>query len=224
MKLKPGPAILTDYALDAFIAPELSKLGRPDLPSLETLAEQAKTWLQDFLLSHMLVYSSEPRDRQYRFGFVRRAISAVEEYEFGRRALNEYIQQPLRQRVGPYFRALRHLEAAVAGAYQAVALGSTLAAPGKPFFEKKHKSEFARLERIYVHSRHAHELFDSQQVPRDLTLTLWLTADGLKCVQGVLSYTELADILSMLGRLSTLIANPTTAPPPPTGSDSPSAA
>jgi len=218
MDLTPGAAILTDHALDAFIAPELSSLGQPQLPSLDTLNEEARTWLQDFLLNHLLRFAPEPRDRQFRFGLVRRAISAIGEYELGRAALTDYLRQPLRQLVGPYFHALRHLEAAVAGAYQAVALGSTLVAPGVPFFDKKGKSDIARLERIYVHARHADQLFDSQQVPRDLTLTVWLTTEGLKCVQGVLSYAGLANILSMLGDLSRHIANPPATPPTPTQS------
>lgn len=212
MNPKAGSGILTDYALDAFIAPELSKLGRPDLPSLASLNREGATWLPDFLLNHFIRFAPEPRERQYRFAVVRRTAAAIAEYELGRAALHEYVQLPMRQLVSPYFHALRHLEAAVAGTYQALSLASTLVDPTKPLFEDR-KSDFGRLERVYVHSRHAHQLFDSQQVARDLTMTVWLTTEGLKCVEAVLTYTELADMLSMLGRVARTMVDPVTALP-----------
>ena len=210
MELKPGLGWLTDSALDDFIAPELSKLGRPELPSLSALDQDASNWLSEFLLNHFLRYKLEPRERQFRFALIRRSAAAIAEFELGRTALEEYVRGTSRQLVSPYFRALRHFEAAAAGTYQALSLGSSLIAPARPLFDKKKDgdTDFARLERVYVHSKHADELFDSKQVNRDLTLTVWLTNEGLKCAQAVVTYLELTDMLTMLGRVARDLVDP----------------
>ena len=61
---------------------------------------------------------------------------------------------------------------------------------------------FASLERVYAHSKHAKEFFGSKQVDRDLTFTVWLRNEGPKCARVIVSYVELAEMLTMLGRVA----------------------
>jgi hypothetical protein len=210
VELKPGPGWLTDSALDGFVAPELSKLERPELRSLSELELDAANWLSEFLLNHFLRFRLAPRERQFRFALIRRTAAAIAEYELGRTALEEYLDGTARQLVSPYFRALRHFEAAAASTYQALSLGSSLIERARPLFDKQKdgNSDFARLERVYVHSKHADQLFDSKQVNRDLTLTVWLTTEGLKCAQAVVTFAELTDMLVMLGRVARDLVDP----------------
>ena len=77
---------------------------------------------------------------------------------------------------------------------------------------------------MYVHSKHADNFFDSKQVPRELPLTVWLTHDGIKCVQATVTYAELADMLGMLARVAALMAMPPVPQTGPPGAPSPSAA
>lgn len=207
MELRPGPAMLTDYALDAYVAPELSRLGIPELPSLASLATVAVKWLPDFLLNHMLRFVLPPRERQFRFALIRRTAAAIAEYELGRNALGEYVRNPLRHVISPYFSALRHLEAAVAVTYQAQALGAALVDPKKPLFEDD-SSPCGRLWKVYVHSRHADDLFDSAQVVPEQSLTVWLTNDGLACAGATVRYVELSAMIEELGRISEFLVDP----------------
>lgn len=216
--------MLTDYALDAYVAPELSRLGTPELPSLASLATVSKNWLPDFLLNHMLRFALPPRERQFRFGLIRRTVAAIAEYELGRNALGEYVCNPLRHVISPYFSALRHLEAAVAVTYQAQALGAALVDPKKPLFDD-HASPCGRLWKVYVHSRHSHDLFDSAQVLPEQSLTVWLTNDGLTCAGATVRYAELSAMIDELGRIVEFLVDPKPEDPSPvTGQPSPDTA
>jgi hypothetical protein len=208
--------MLTDYALDTYVAPELSRLGVPIIPSLASLHQAAATWLPEFLLNHMLRSEILPRERQFRFGLIRRTVAAVADYELARIALSEYSRNL--PRVTSYFSALRHLEATVATTYQALALGAALVKRTKALFTDE-SSPYGRLFKVYVHSRHAHELFDSDQVPPELSMTVWLTHDGLKCVQATVLYTELAAMIEEIGRVSQVLVDPSKARPKDHGSE-----
>ena len=113
-----GSAGLSDYTLDIFIAPKLSKLTECNAPDLSDLTDQ---WLDNFILNNIFKLNLPDKERAYLLNFFRRVEAVFYEYNKARNALTEYITTD-RNRISPIFHALNHFETLFAQLHQAYEL------------------------------------------------------------------------------------------------------
>jgi len=113
-----GSARLSDYTLDIFIAPKLSKLTECNAPDLSDLTDQ---WLNNFILNNIFNLNLPDKEKAYLLNFLRRVEAAFYEYNKARNALTEYITTD-RNRILPIFHALNHFETLFAQLHQAYEL------------------------------------------------------------------------------------------------------
>jgi hypothetical protein len=67
-----------------------------------------------------------------------------------------------------------------------------------------------RLNLLYNRAKHAESAITSQQLPPDGTLPVWLTNDGLKCVESSLTFQEMAELLGDLAHWAEAVQDPLT--------------
>jgi len=187
--------------LDTFVAQELSKLTSCDAPDLSDQFDRADSWISTFVLNSIFTTSFRADWKPNFFGILRRAQTAIDEYERGRSTLIDYLGGPS-DRFARYFRALNHLEIAVAQTYQAYEFFYKMT--GDSLFKKSDGSPLERLNRIYSVSKH---LEQSSLTPGQLH-HVWITNDGLSVSGATIKWQEFADLIKGIGRFADTLANP----------------
>ena len=196
-----GSARLSDYTLDIFIAPKLSKLTECNAPDLSDLTDQ---WLDNFILNNFLNLNLPDKEKAYLLNFFRRVEAAFYEYNKARNALTEYITTD-RNRISPYFQALNHFETLFAQLYQAYLLLKS--ATKLKLFKKDDNSELDRVNKIYNVSKHMYERIENGKLPEKGTCAIWITNNGIECNNAAITFVELKDILIELSKLANKISN-----------------
>lgn len=77
-------------------------------------------------------------------------------------------------------------------------------------FEPNDGSVLQRLCLLYNRSKHVNHAINAGQLAADSTLPVWLTNDGLRCVDGHLTFEEMAEILEELAWWSDAAQDPLT--------------
>jgi hypothetical protein len=109
---------LSDYALDNFCAPELSKLTECGAPEIKDIPFDLGGAVLNFLLR---VRYEEPVNR-FAMNLVRRTNQAIFEYQHGRQLLFQYAadRKPGNRRIDLVLRSLCHFEQCILNLYMAV--------------------------------------------------------------------------------------------------------
>jgi len=199
----------TNYALDAYVSQELSKLNECSAPDLSKEFDQAEHWVNNFILNSIFRVQIKPEAKPFIFGILRRAQMALAEYGDGRAALLDYLGGS-KERVSVYFRALYHFEIVVGLLYQAYEMAMKIT--GKQLFQKNDGSTIERLNRLYSISKH----LEASTIPEGHIHAVWITNDGLVVSTATLSWQELADLAIDVGTLANSLSNP---PLPAQGED-----
>ena len=190
----------SDYTLDIFIAPELSKLTECNAPDLSDLTDQ---WLDNFILNNIQLNLPD-KEKAYLLIFFRRVEAAFYEYNKARNALTEYITTD-RNIISPYFQALNHFETLFAQLYQAYLLLKS--ATELKLFKKNDNSELDRVNKIYNTSKHMYERIEKGKLPEKGTCAIWITNNGIESTDAAITFVELKDILIELSKLANKISN-----------------
>jgi hypothetical protein len=198
---------LSNYALDTFLAPKLSQLGKPELQPLGAASASAETWVRAFALETMMRVRPDAINRQYIFNFLRRAEAGCIEYEEARCSLVEYTTGGDRNAVSKYFRALRHFESCLSSTYQAFMVGRELLGKNR-LFKKGDGSTLDRLNRLYNRAKHSEKAIASGQIPPEGTVPVWIRNDALECTDGSIRFSELRDLLLELCRCADVLSRP----------------
>lgn len=196
---------LSNYALDKFVAPGLSKLTKCNTIDMTGLDDQCEHWVVNFVLNSMLRVKVEAPYRAYTFMFLRRAEMSFVEHENGRVALQQYILSDPKS-ITRYLRAVFHFESFVAQSYQAFEIVRKWI--GQDLFQKSDGSILERLNLIYNRSKHADKAIFANQLPADATMPVWLTNDGLQADGAFLAFNDMADILKELSSIAGKLSNP----------------
>jgi len=191
----------SDYTLDIFIAPKLSKLTECNAPDLSDLTDQ---WLNNFILNNIFNLNLPDKEKAYLLNFFRRVEAAFYEYNKARNALTEYITTD-RNIISPYFQALNHFETLFAQLYQAYLLLKS--ATELKLFEKDDNSELNRVNKIYNVSKHMYERIENGTLPEQGTCAVWITNNGIESTDAAITFVELKDILIELSKLANKISN-----------------
>ncbi|MEX0998841.1 MAG: hypothetical protein WD000_02615 [Thermodesulfobacteriota bacterium] len=199
---------LSDYAKDTFVAPELSKLTECNAIDMTRHNPQCKHWVANFALNSMLRVNVANPHRAYIFMFLRRAEMSFHEHENGRLSLQNYIYHRSQRKdaIDLFLRAVYHFENFMAQSYQAFLIMRKMT--GEDFFAKGDGSVLERLSLLHGRSKHAENTINSEQLPTDATIPVWLSNGGL-CAENIeISYNEMAEILKDVSTIADRLSNP----------------
>lgn len=179
----------TSYAIDTFISARITKVTECRLADLSAEFPNAKTWVSGFGL--MVMFTNQPREeiRPFALQFVRRVEMVLSEYSRAREQLQDLISG--NRRWSPYYRALHHIEIAVALLYQAYDFSHK--ALNERLFEPADGSPLQRLNLIYGASKH--ELAAAED-------PVWLSNDGIETAQARLAFAEFEDLARTCARVA----------------------
>jgi hypothetical protein len=201
-----GDLPLTAYSLDKFVAPHLSELTCVGAPDVSDCSEHYSRWVNALILNSIFRVKIEDRYRMLSMQFLRKTDGTLQEYHEARDYLARYLADS-GQAVSAYFHALRHFEASLILAYQAYEALRYMVQ--ERLFEQDDDSPLQRLNRLQNITKHACQELERGDLPKDLSLPIWLTDSAVECHDSSLSWSEFADLLTELARVADVVANPT---------------
>ena len=189
IEVTPGSMRMSDYFLDTFVAPSLSKLTVATIPSP---TQRDSLWLNKFIMRSALVTTYPEPQRAVLFNYLRRAEDGFQEYAAACVNFGEYAVSP-RNTISPYFACLRHFERVVASPDRAIHLLVEHLA-GQKSFSTNDQSLFERLRSLYDVTKHMRG-----NLPTDSTLPMWITNSGLQTLRHRVTFSELSGLLDEIG-------------------------
>ena len=190
---------LTQYALDEFVAQDLSKLTECRAPSIEADFEDRSNWLNNFVLNAIFKMSLPKEKLALALALIRRADGAVQDYGAGRLVLESMANGE--RTVKNYFDCLRKFESSAAMTYQTYMF--TMRFLPTKLFKPGDGSAYQRLNDIYNKGRHE----DPEKLPKGHLHAVWITNDGLCADGALLGFDELADQIREIGSLARKLSN-----------------
>jgi hypothetical protein len=188
---------LTLYALDNFVAQDLSQLTECRPTPIEPDFPDYKTWLNSFVLTRIFRVPLEQNKAALAFALIRRAEAAISDYEEARTDLASLATE---KSISAYFRCLRKFESAVTALYQAFDFARK--ALGMKLFEKGGGSPYDRLNWIYNKTKHG----NPEKLPQGHLHAVWLRNEGLFTDEASLAFHELEDMIHQVGRIADKLA------------------
>lgn len=182
---------ISNYALDTFVAQDMSKLTRLSINSLSGEFPNADSWFAQFVLRRIFQAHVPDEKAASAFAVVRRAHAALQEWELA----SAVAQGDLRS-VGTYFSVLRHLEACLSAVWQGLEFARK--SVGQDLFTKGDGTAYERMNWVYNVSRH----FDPGALQQGDLHRVWMSDDSMHTREQTLSFDELREGVSMLARVS----------------------
>jgi hypothetical protein len=184
----------TKHAVETFISAKITAITECRIADLDAEFPAAKDWVSAFGLRVMFNDQPPEKMRPFTLQFIRRVEMALSEYSAARMQIQDLI--PGNPRWSPYYRALHHMEVAVALLYQAYDVGRK--ATDKDYFEKGDGSPLQRLNRIYNSSKHIRAIADGP---------VWLSNQGVCTADTVLLFSEFEGLAREAARIVEGILN-----------------
>jgi hypothetical protein len=189
----------SNYGLDHLVSQELSKLSQCGAPEVTSRFPESRHWVSNFVLNSFLRFQVSPKDKRFRFFFLRRAEAAFIEYDHAREALSDCVANP-RGKLSLYFRALHHFEVTIAMLWQAYNFVKQFT--GMNPYENGDNSQYERLAKIYNASR-----YFNPDLPSNYLHHIWISNDGLYSADYSLSFEELRECLEEIGQFADSISS-----------------
>ncbi len=107
-----GPAEgvrLTAHVTDTYVATEISKFDNAEIPDMSASQRESLHWISKYILNSVLRGALPSPQREYRFNFLRRAMTACNEHFLARHATLAFLEHEERS-FGKYFTAIHHWE------------------------------------------------------------------------------------------------------------------
>jgi hypothetical protein len=189
---------LSMYALDTFVAQDLSQLTECRPAPIAPEFPDYSSWLSSFVLNWIFRISLPKDKAALAFALIRRAEGAIGDYEEARTELASLVAGG--RSISLYFRCLRRFESTVAMLYQS--LDFVRRALGIKLFDPGDGSPYERLNLIYNKSRHS----DPETLPTGQLHAVWIKNDGLYADGANLTFDELRDLVRDIGRIADKLA------------------
>ena len=187
---------LSIYAIDNFVAQDLSKLTECRPPSIAPEFPDYTSWVGSFVLNWIHRIQLPKNKAALAFVLIRRAESALGDYEEARAYLASFVGGDHRN-ISLYFRCLGRFESTVAMVYQSLDfVRRTLGR--KKVFTKGQGSPYERVNCIYNASKHS----DPETLPAGRLHAVWIKNDGLYADRVHLTFEELGDLVRQIGRIA----------------------
>lgn len=183
------------YALDRFVAQDMSKLTKLSIKSLAEEFPNADKWFAQFVLRRIFQAHVPDEKTALAFAIIRRTHAALQEWEFAGAAA----QGDLRS-VGTYFNVLRHLESCISAVWQGLAFARK--SLGQELFKKGDGTVYECINWVYNVSRH----FDPEALPQGDLHRVWLSDQAMHTREQTISFDELREAIRMLARISEKVA------------------
>jgi len=197
--------VLSNYSMDTFIAPKMSKLTKIMAPDLHSCTKEYGNWVGNFILNTIFRVRIIERNRQLDLYFLKKVEGAFQEYHEGRNFLENYIKNR-NKAISSYFHSLRHFETAMLLAYHAFETIRTMIQ--KNLFTQKNGSSLQRLNQLQNLSKHANKELSRSDISGELNISIWLTNEGIECHDTKLSFSEFSSLLIELAKSAEVISNP----------------
>jgi hypothetical protein len=186
---------LSDYALDAFIGKDLSKLSECNCSRVKDEYPESDSWLSRFILTQIFVARLDESITKFAFSLLRKSVALFDEYEEACAKLSLFVSNE-KKSVSLYFKCLYHFENSIALLYQSYELGRKLI--GKDLFEKNDGSPLQRLNEIYNDSRHS----DLSLLPEGKLQRIWIDNQEISTTRASIFFHELEDMIREIGDIS----------------------
>lgn len=182
---------ISNYALDTFVAQEMSKLTRLTIESLSQDFPNADNWFTQFVLRRIFQARVSDDKAPLAFAIIRRTHAALQEWELASSAAHGNLRS-----VAVYFSVLRHLESCVSAVWQGLEFGRR--SVGQNLFQKGDGSVYQRLNWVYNVSRH----FEPEALQQGDLHRVWLSDQAVHTREHSVSFDELREAIKMLARIS----------------------
>jgi hypothetical protein len=174
-------------------------------PGYVTGRRGAEHWLANYILNTILRVNVPAPQRQQLFNFLRRSHSTFEEYALARNLTLAFLGD--RERNLSYLKAIDHWEAFLAYSWQAYGF---LSGGKVQFFKKGDGSLLERLNSLHNQAKHADEAIQRGDFLEDSPLCVWLTNEGLRSTETLLTFNEVVEILEELAQWASAAQDPLT--------------
>lgn len=186
---------ISNYALDTFVAQDMSKLTRLSIKSLAEEFPNADKWFAQFVMRKIFQAHVPDEKVALAFAIIRRTHASLQEWELASAAA----QGDLRS-VSTYFSVLRHLESCISSIWQGLEFARK--SQGLVLFTKGDGSGYERINWVYNVSRH----FDPEDLPQGDIHRVWLSDQAMHTREKMVSFDELREEIKMLARVSEKVA------------------
>lgn len=189
---------LSKYALDTFVAQDLSQLTECRPATIAMEFPDYSSWLSSFALNSILGIPLQKDKAALAFALIRRAEGAIEDYEEARSCLITFVSNG--RSISLYFRCLRKFESTIAMLYQS--LNFIRLALDIDLFPKKDGNPYQRLNIIYNKIKHS----EPEKLPSGQLHSIWIRNEGLYADGAILTFDELHDLVREIGRIADKLA------------------
>jgi hypothetical protein len=190
---------LSFYALDTFVAQDLSQLTECRAAPVADEFPDSATWLSTFVLNSIFITPLADDKKALAFALIRRAEGAISDYEEARAHLAALVAGD-RKNISLYFRCLRRFESTVAMVWQALEYGMN--ALSMKLFSKGDGTPYQRLNQIHNNGRHT----KPETLPAGQLHAVWIKNEGLVTDGASLTFDELRDLVRQIARIADRIA------------------
>lgn len=191
--------------LDKFLAPGISAFNKADVPSLESAYPDADHWISNHFLNSLFGHRYNDDWRQITVTFIFRVQNALRAYRIARMKTLDCANgfQPGRPKVNLYFEAVSQWEVALLNTQIALDLFFKVMDPSAV-----ETDDAARVRRTAARIKHfAEDIAEGKNTP-ELTLPMWLSSDRLNTRTTHVTFNELAENLTEMGRAAEIMQNP----------------
>ncbi|MBS7781480.1 hypothetical protein [Acidovorax sp. CCYZU-2555] len=186
---------ISNYALDTFVAQDMSKLTQLSIKSLAGEFPNTDKWFAQFVLRRIFHGHVSDEKAALAFAIIRRTHSALQEWELASVAAQGNLRS-----VATYFSVLHHLESCISAIWQGLEFARK--SLSQELFKKGDGSTYARINWIYNVSRH----FDPEALPQGDNHRVWLSDQAIHTREQTVTFDELREAIVMLARVSEKLA------------------
>jgi hypothetical protein len=199
------------WVFDKFLAPEVSSFSQAKIPDMSKYNRESEWWVANHFLNSLLRGRYTEQAKPYAFNFLRRAEGSFAEHTTATGLTLGFLSDGSPRL---YVNAILHWEFFLSQAWLAYKLLGELAVSltgnetKRRFFERHDQSVEHRLNLFYNATKHVESRIAAGQILPDATMPVWLTNDGLKCTDAILTYEETAEVLRFISNWADSVVDP----------------
>jgi hypothetical protein len=195
-----GPAEgvrLTAHLTDTYVATEISKFDNAEIPDMSATQRESLHWMSNYIVNSVLRGALPSPQREYRFNFLWRAMTACNEHFLARHATLAFLEHEERS-FGKYFTAIHHWEQFLSAAWNALDTLRRAAIVGR-LYEPGDGSIAEQLHCLYNQTKRTESRIATGHMPPQGSLAIWLCNSGLRSIDSELTFAETGELLARIG-------------------------
>jgi hypothetical protein len=207
----PEGVRLTAHVTDTYVATEISKFDRAEIPDMSTTQPESLHWLSNYILSSVLCGALPSPQRENRFNFLRCAMLAYSEHNLARYSTLAFLESEERS-FGRYFTAIHHWEQFLASAWPAL---DALWQAGfvAALYEPGDGSIAEQLHGLCNETNRMESRIETGQMPSQGSVAIWLCNSGLRSLDYELTFAETGEVLARIRDWAQVVEDPLQARP-----------